>query len=380
MAQPSEIDQAFAKLKPDFKLLKKLFKKQQKGYIRTRLKAIKLLWQIKNRQKVVEKLDIDRTSLLHWMHILLEHGVEAGLKLLAQPKKSPKSGKLGAEQQVSLIDMLENKKPGDYGYHQNIFTGKILVELVEKEWQVSLSDQTIYNILARQGFSYQRGHRDYVNADPLQQQAYGLELKNLLQTRAEQERLVFFDEFSVTNRPTTFYGWARVNTKFKVPSHEKRKRERLNGLLTVDAQTGQEYLQLTPTARAEDLVDYFYDLALDTHQKGFKQLTIIMDNNSTHKDKMRYALWLKTKSQPDLQDFRLKFINTPSYSPDFNLAEYLIHQLRLTLLHHLPADVTLADIQNKIIDFLKDNHLQTPQQIANTLNHILKLAGVECGI
>ena len=380
MARPSEIDKAFAQLKPNFKLLKKLFKKQQKAYIRTRLKAIKLLWQGKSRQEVVEKLDIDRTSLLNWLHILLEQGVEAGLKLLAQPKKVEKSGKLVAEQQVSLIDILENKKPGDYGYHQNIFTGKILVELVEKEWQISLSDQTIYNMLERQGFSYQRGHRDYVNADPLQQQAYGLELKNALQTRAEQERLVFFDEFSVTNRPTTFYGWARVNTRFKVASNEKKKRERLNGLLAVDAQTGQEYIQLTPTAKTEDVVDYFYDLALDTHQDGFNQLTIIMDNNSTHKDKMRYALWLKTKSQPDLQDFRLKFINTPSYSPDFNLAEYLIHQLRLTLLHHLPADVTLTDIQDKIVDFFKDNHLQTPQQIANTINHILELAGVECGI
>jgi transposase len=380
MARPSEIDKAFAELKPDFRLIKRLYKKQQKAYIRTRLKAIKLLWQRKSRQQVVEKLDIDRTSLLNWLHILLEQGVEAGLKLLAQPKKVEKSGKLTAEQQTSLIDILENKKPSDYGYHQNIFTGKILVELVEKEYQLSLSDQTIYNLLERHGFSYQRGHRDYVNADPLQQQAYGLTLKEALQSRTDQERIVFFDEFSVTNRPTTFYGWARVNTRFKAPSNEKKKRERLNGLLAVDAQTGQEYIQLTPSAKAEDLVDYFCDLALETHRDGFKQLTVIMDNNSTHKDKMRYALWLKTKSQPELPDFQLKFINTPGYSPDFNLAEYLIHQLRLSLLHHLPAEVTLTDIQDKIINFFKDNHLQTAQQIANTLNHILKLAGVECGI
>ncbi len=380
MACPSEIDKAFAQLKPDFKLLKQLFKRQQKGYIRTRLKAITLLWQGKSRQVVVEKLDIDRTSLLKWMHVLLEQGVEAGLKLLAQAKQVERSGKLAAEQQAALIDILENHQPSDYGYHQNIFTGKILVELVEKEYHLSLSDQTIYNLLARHGFSYQRGHRDYVNADPLQQQAYGLMLKEALQTRTEQERIVFFDEFSVTNRPTTFYGWARVNTRFKVPSNEKKKRERLNGLLAVDAQTGHEYIHLTPTAKAEDLVDYFCDLALATQRDGFKQLTVIMDNNSTHKDKMRYALWLKTKSLPELQDFHLKFINTPGYSPDFNLAEYLIHQLRLSLLHHLPAEVTLADIQNKIINFLKDHHLQTPQQIAHTLNHIFKLAGVECRI
>jgi transposase len=380
MARSSEIDRTFAQLRPNFKLLKQLFKKQQKDYIRKRLKAIKGLWQGKSRPEVVDKLAIDRTSLLNWLHIMIEHGVEAGLKLLAQPKKIKKSGKLAAEYQVSLIDILEHKKPSDYGYHQNIFTGKILGELVEKEWQVRLSDQTIYNMLERHGFSYQRGHRDYTNADPLAQQAYGLELKKALQTQADQEKIVFFDEFSVTNRPTTFYGWARINTKFKVPSHEKKKRARLNGLLAVDAQTGQEHLKLTPTAKTEDLVDYFYDLALATHQDGFNQLTIIMDNNSTHKDKMRYSLWLKAKNQPDLQDFQFKFINTPSYSPDFNLAEYIIHQLRLALLHHLPAEVTLSDIKDKIANFFKDNQLQTPQQITNIINHILKLAAVECGI
>lgn len=380
MARLSPVDRAFAQLRPNFKLLKQLFKRQQKAYIRQRLQAIKWLWQGKSRSEVVEKLGIDRSSLLNWLHLLIEHGVEAGLKLLAQAKKVKKSGKLRADRQADLIDILEHKKPSDYGYQQNIFTGKILVEVVEKEWQVKLSDQSIYNLLERHGFSYQRGHRDYDNADPLQQQAYGLELQRAFQNKGEAERIVFFDEFSLSNRPTTFYGWARVNTKFKVPSNEKKKRDRLNGLLAVDAHTGQEHLKLTPQAKTEDLVDYFCDLALDTHQAGYQQLTIIIDNNSTHKDKMRYHLWLKAKSQPDLQEFRFKFINTPSYSPDFNLAEYLIHQLRLALLHHLPAEVTLAEIETKIDDFFQDNHLQTPQQIANTINHILKLAGVECGI
>lgn len=380
MVRLSSVDRAFAQLRPNFKLLKQLFKRQQKAYIRQRLQAIKWLWQGKSRSEVVEKLGIDRSSLLNWLHLLIEHGVEAGLKLLAQAKKVKKSGKLRADRQADLIDILEHKKPSDYGYQQNIFTGKILVEVVEKEWQVKLSDQSIYNLLERHGFSYQRGHRDYDNADPLQQQAYGLELQRAFQNKGEAERIVFFDEFSLSNRPTTFYGWARVNTKFKVPSNEKKKRDRLNGLLAVDAHTGQEHLKLTPQAKTEDLVDYFCDLALDTHQAGYQQLTIIIDNNSTHKDKMRYHLWLKAKSQPDLQEFRFKFINTPSYSPDFNLAEYLIHQLRLALLHHLPAEVTLAEIETKIDDFFQDNHLQTPQQIANTINHILKLAGVECGI
>lgn len=37
----------------------------------------------------------------------------------------------------------------------------------------------------------------------------------------------------------------------------------------------------------------------------------------------------------------IEFIHTPPYSPDYNLVEYLIHQLRLKLLHHQPAGTTI---------------------------------------
>ncbi len=80
----------------------------------------------------------------------------------------------------------------------------------------------------------------------------------------------------------------------------------------------------------------------------------------------------------DLKDFEIRFFYTPPYSPDFNLVEYIIHQLRLKLLHRLPSKTTLEEVKNKIINYLKSNQLQTKEQIKNTINHILKLGGVEC--
>ncbi len=41
----------------------------------------------------------------------------------------------------------------------------------------------------------------------------------------------------------------------------------------------------------------------------------------------------------------IEFIHIPPYSPEFNLAEYLIHQLRLKLLHHLPLGTTIAEVR-----------------------------------
>jgi len=72
-----------------------------------------------------------------------------------------------------------------------------------------------------------------------------------------------------------------------------------------------------------------------------------------------------------IEKIEVEFIHTPTYSPDFNLAEYEIHQLRLQKLHHLPADVTIVDIEKKLegIQFLMDS-----SQISNTLEHIFSLA------
>jgi len=64
-------------------------------------------------------------------------------------------------------------------------------------------------------------------------------------------------------------------------------------------------------------------------------------------------------------------MHTPAYSPDFNLAEYEIHLLRLQKLHHLPSDTTIPKIAEKLKDV---TILMNPSQISNTLQHIYSLA------
>ena len=69
----------------------------------------------------------------------------------------------------------------------------------------------------------------------------------------------------------------------------------------------------------------------------------------------------------------VEFIDTPAYSPDFNLAEYEIHLLRLEYLHHLPSSVTIAEIENKLQNV---KVLMNSEQILKTLKHIFALVPV----
>jgi transposase len=144
----------------------------------------------------------------------------------------------------------------------------------------------------------------------------------------------------------------------------------VNGLLSVNAVTGAIYLQLQPKSKNEDIAKYLTDLCEDAHQEGIEKLIIALDNNSTHKKKMKRLLAENLQSSGMADQLSLEFIHTPAYSPDFNLAEYEIHLLRLEKLHHLPSDTTMSEIKTKLENV---KMLMNSEQIANTLNHIFSL-------
>ena len=194
-----------------------------------------------------------------------------------------------------------------------------------------------------------------------------------MRTRKRGEKILFFDEFAVSNRPSIYYGWAEKNTRPQVPSDESKRREKLNGLLAVDAISGEEFLRLVPIAKTEDLASYFGELCQGCIQEKIKHLTIILDNNSTHKDKLRRYLWAELFTSGIDEQITVEFIYTPPYSPNFNLVEYLIHLLRLRLLHHLPSGISIEQVEMRLITFFETQQLQTPTQILNTIQHIYNL-------
>lgn len=170
-----------------------------------------------------------------------------------------------------------------------------------------------------------------------------------------------------------FYAWAEKNTRPQIPSDERGRRNKLNGMLCVDAVSGEEYLKLKEKSKTEDVSSYFAELCLDCVQEGITKLSVVLDNNSTHKQKMQAQLQAHLLELDIQKKIVVEFIYTPPYSPNFNLAEYIIHLLRLELLHHLPVGITMAQVREKLETYFQSSQLQTPKQIQNTIEHICKL-------
>ena len=90
--------------------------------------------------------------------------------------------------------ILNHCSPNDFGYFQNIFTARILIEIVKKLWDIEVCNQTIYNFLHKNELSYQRGHNDYEDASPAEQRAYVEELFQTLKNDDLGVKKIFFDE------------------------------------------------------------------------------------------------------------------------------------------------------------------------------------------
>ncbi len=163
------------------------------------------------------------------------------------------------------------------------------------------------------------------------------------------------------------------NTRSYVPSDE-RQRHKLNGLLCVDAFTKEEFLRLSEQAKAEDVSLYLAELCLDCIELGFDKLSIVLDNNTTHKQKMRSQLTKHLQQMGLANEIVVEFIYLPAYSPKLNLVEYVIHLLRLRFLHHLPIGISIDRIEQQLEQFLQSHQFLSTEQVQKTLNFIFASA------
>ena len=155
----------------------KLFNKHQQGYIRTRLTAIKQLQEGKNRLQVMNHLGCARQSLITW----IDRYCQEGLKGLVTATKTKRVQRLGEGEKEELKKMLLEQKPTEYSIDRQIWTGKIIIEVIYARWGIEIKDSRIYDILKEVGLSHQKAdaialrfpqralhqaaHRDYENSD-----------------------------------------------------------------------------------------------------------------------------------------------------------------------------------------------------------------------
>jgi len=83
------------------------------------------------------------------------------------------------------------------------------------------------------------------------------------------------------------------------------------------------------------------------HAQGYTSADIFLDNNPTHKNKMKTDFYQKSDVP-----IAVRFHHFPRYSPLCNPTEYLIHLIRQKYLHHHDYKLNLQELEKILTDNL----------------------------
>lgn len=356
----------------DRDLWQKLYYRHKAQRQRRRLLALKAIWDGHTLARVSREQKVHRHSLEHWCDLYLHGGFDA----LLAPERRAVPQALSPQRRKVLHYILLHQAPADYGLGGYQWTGRQTQRLIEQKWGISLGVGRIYPLFHQFGLSHQRAHRDYGPSDPAQRAAFVADLKKKTAELPPEGALVALDEFALQSVPDTHYAWAPKNTAPTVPSDE-RHRKKLNGFLSVDLQRGTTEVDFRAHSKTSDAVVMIVLLILRYFQRGFHWITVILDHATIHGTAMKAAVAevlseiAETHSAwAELKNLHLAYLHTPSYSPKFNPAEYLIHRVRQDALYHLPCTFTLQEKAERVKQHLAQGPPLTPKQMETLLRHI----------
>ena len=102
--------------------------------------------------------------------------------------------------------------------------------------------------------------------------------------------------------------------------------------------------------------------------QAIPQLIFFLDNNTTHKNKMKAAF----REQLEVP-LSLRLHHFPSYTPLCHPTEYVIHLIRQKYLHHHDYKLKLQELEKMLTDKLVGKTFLAPEQVVNILEHIHNL-------
>src|SRR5215217_2955680 len=181
----------------------KHFHRYQQTYIRLKLACVKSYAEGHTPKQIAEALSLSSLTVRQYITTYLR----AGLPGLCQPTRRQQPSLLTADQALAFKTILLTSTPQDHGLEGRIWTAHRMKQYLKNTYQVAYQSG-IYDLLERLNLSHQKAHADYANADPLQQQAFLSEFTQTLLAANAKTAVVAFDEFSVCEKPTAFYGWA----------------------------------------------------------------------------------------------------------------------------------------------------------------------------
>jgi transposase len=204
-----------------------------------------------------------------------------------------------------------------YGYETDFWTTRRLIQVIQAEFRVMLSKQTVMRRLHEAGLTYQKPEREYFELSEKDRQAWvRTELPKIRAAVQKYRAILYFqDEANVSLTALLGKTWAPCGQTPKQKVTGKR-----GGVSAMSAITsrGRLIFQLHDKRIAsQEIMDFLAQML--THHRQ-RHLVVVMDQAPPHVSK-------KTTAFIESQD-RLHVFHLPKYSPDWNPDEKVWNHLK----------------------------------------------------
>lgn len=267
------------------------------------MQAVKMYRKGMSAADIAQIFEVSPRAVFQWVAAFINHG-QGGLVAKAVPGRPPK---LTADQLSRLAFMVRSNCPNQLSFDFGLWTLRLIRELIEREFKVSLSVPTVGKVMHSLGFSPQRPlHRAWEQEAALVQSWLQIDLPALVQRATKQGALVLFgDEAGVRSDYHTGTTWGEVGQTPVV--RRSAARVSVQMISAIGLNGSMQFMVHEGSGTAEVFLRFLQQLMLDARQP----IILVVDGHSIHKAKLVKEYVASTQG-------KLELVYLPPYSPQLN--------------------------------------------------------------
>ena len=264
-------------------------------------------------REVIDSYGFCRTSIYRWLRAAERNGMDA-LQASRHPGPEPK---LTQRQMEQVRRWLNGKDPRQYGFDFGLWTRRIVAELVEKKFAITLGVTAVGRMLAQLDITPQKPLRRAYERDPVAIERWKREQYPALRKRAKQRgaKIFFLDEAGVRSDCVLGRTWAPRGKTPEVATSGQR--QSVNAISAVNARGEFWYAVYTQRLNATAFTGF-----LDQFLKRRRTpVMMVVDGHPSHRARLVADFVQRSKG-------RLELHFLPGYAPDLNPDEFVWNHLK----------------------------------------------------
>jgi transposase len=260
---------------------------------------------------------------------IIDRYEQGGIAALAPQTRGRRVGEkrvLTTEQEEAIRHLICDKRPEQLKMDFALWSRAAVMQLIEREYGVSLPVRSVGKYLTRWGFTPQKPIKRAYEQSPVAVNTWLEETYPMIAERAKTEggEIHWGDETALVNTDVRGRSYAPKG-KTPVTMAIGGTRQKLSMIASVTNQGKARWMIIDGAFNHEKLIEFFESLIKDAGRKVF----LILDNLSVHHCKPVKA-WLATHTD------QIEVFYLPSYSPELNPEERLNADLKHVIGRKVP--------------------------------------------